>query len=95
MLAPTAMDFSSGKVGTNGTDKSVPYSYGFWCRQNRYIWKQCSAYGADILTPHLPQAVFQWRFYAGTDTFFASARPVGAGKTYTYCNKVAPTARIY
>ena len=25
MLAPTAMDFSSGKVGTNGTDKSVPY----------------------------------------------------------------------
>ena len=56
MLAPTAIDFSSGKVGTNGTDKSVPYSYGFWCRQNRYILKQCSAYGADIITPHLPQA---------------------------------------
>ena len=40
----------------SGTDKSVPYSYGFWCRQNRYILKQCSAYGADIITPHLPQA---------------------------------------
>ena len=26
------------------------------CRQNRYIWKQCSAYGADLFTPHLPQA---------------------------------------
>ena len=38
--------------------------------------KKCGAYGADLFTPHLPQAVFQWRFYAGTDTFFASAQPM-------------------
>ena len=29
------------------------------------------------------------------DTDAASARPVGAGKTDTYCNKLAPAARIY
>ena len=44
---------------TSGTDKSVPYDYRFKFRQNRYICQQCSAYGADIITPHLPQAVFQ------------------------------------
>ena len=26
------------------------------CRQNRYILQQSSAYGADLFTPHLPQA---------------------------------------
>ena len=44
------------ETGICGTDKSVPYSYGFWCRRNRYICQQSSAYGADIITPHLPQA---------------------------------------
>ena len=47
---------TADETGICGTDKSVPYSYGFWCRQNRYILKQSSAYGADIITPHLPQA---------------------------------------
>ena len=61
-------------------------------RQNRYILKQCSAYGADIITPHLPQAVFQWRFYAGTDTVIAVARPVGSGKTAT---KGRPMAALF
>ena len=40
----------------SGTDKSVPYSYRFEFRQNRYICQQSSAYGADLFTPHLPQA---------------------------------------
>ena len=68
---------------TSGTDKSVPYDYRFKFRQNRYICQQCSAYGADIITPHLPQAVFQRRVSTDTDTVFASARPESADKTIT------------
>ena len=45
--------------------------------------KKCSAYGADIITPHLPQAVFQRRVSTDTDTVFASARPGTTGKTIT------------
>ena len=45
--------------------------------------KKCSAYGADIITPHLPQAVFQRRVSTDTDTVFASARPESADKTIT------------
>ena len=37
MAAPTIIYLSTGKVGTNGTDKSVPYDHEFWCRQNRYM----------------------------------------------------------
>ena len=74
---------TADETGICGTDKSVPYGYGFWCRQNRYIWKQCSAYGADIITPHLPQAVFQRRVSTDTDTVFASARLESADKTIT------------
>ena len=36
MAAPTIIYLSTGKVGTNGTDKSVPYDHEFLCRQNRY-----------------------------------------------------------
>ena len=32
MAAPTIIYLSTGKVGTNGTDKSVPYDHEFWCR---------------------------------------------------------------
>ena len=56
MVAPTAIDLSADQTATCGTDESVPYSYGFWCRLSRYILKQSSAYGADLFTPHLPQA---------------------------------------
>ena len=45
--------------------------------------KKCSAYGADLFTPHLPQAVFQRRVSTDTDTVFASARPESADKTIT------------
>ena len=50
------------------------YRYGYCgcptggCRQNRYIWKQCSAYGADIITPHLPQAASSPQAPQGEDT---------------------------
>ena len=47
------------------------------------LLKKCSAYGADIITPHLPQAVFQRRVSTDTDTVFASARPESADKTIT------------
>ena len=30
-----ARPVGAGKTDTSGTDKSVPYGYGFWCRQNR------------------------------------------------------------
>ena len=43
--------------------------------------KKCSAYGADLFTPHLPQAVFQRRVSTDTDTVFASARPGAADET--------------
>ena len=36
MAAPTIIYLSTGKVGTNGTDKSVPYDHEFWCRQNHH-----------------------------------------------------------
>ena len=32
MAAPTIIYLSTGKVGTNGTDKSVPYDHEFLCR---------------------------------------------------------------
>ena len=50
MLAPTAMDFSSGKVGTIGTDKSVPYKgaeedNGVRCKIQRRTTELRSRYG--------------------------------------------------
>ena len=60
---------TADETGICGTDKSVPYSYGFWCRQNRYILKQSSAYGADILTPHLPQAASSPQAPQGEDNW--------------------------
>ena len=39
------------------------------CRQNRYILKQCSAYGADIITPHLPQAASSPQAPQGEDNW--------------------------
>ena len=32
-----AQPVDAGKTVTSGTDESVPYDYGFWYRQNRYI----------------------------------------------------------
>ena len=97
MLAPTAIDFSSGKVGTNGTDKSVPYSYGFWCRQNRYILKQCSAYGADIITPHLPQAASSPQAPQGEDNWVRckiQRRTTGLRSRYGFLNYSEPGNKI-
>ena len=97
MLAPTAMDFSSGKVGTNGTDKSVPYSYGFWYRQNRYICQQCSACGADIITPHLPQAASSPQAPQGEDNWVRckiQRRTTGLRSRYGFLNYSEPGNKI-
>ena len=51
------------------TDKSVPYSYRFEFRQNRYILQQSSAYGADLFTPHLPQAASSPQAPQGEDNW--------------------------
>ena len=91
------MDFSSGKVGTNGTDKSVPYSYGFWYRQNRYIWKQCSACGADIITPHLPQAASSPQAPQGEDNWVRckiQRRTTGLRSRYGFLNYSEPGNKI-
>ena len=60
---------TADETGICGTDKSVPYSYSFRCWQNRYILKQCSAYGADIITPHLPQAASSPQAPQGEDNW--------------------------
>ena len=59
------------KTITSGTDKSVPYSYRFEFRQNRYILQQSSAYGADLFTPHLPQAASSPQAPQGEDKWGA------------------------
>ena len=59
------------KCATEKTDSSVPYSYRFEFRQNRYILKQCSAYGVDIITPHLPQAASSPQAPQGEDNWGA------------------------
>jgi hypothetical protein len=57
----------------SGTDKSVPYSYRFEFRQNRYILQQSSAYGADLFTPHLPQAASSPQAPQGEDKRWCGA----------------------
>ena len=97
MLAPTAIDFSSGKVGTNGTDKSVPYSYRIEFRQNRYICQQCSAYGADIITPHLPQAASSPQAPQGEDNGVRckiQRRTTGLRSRYGFLNYSEPGNKI-
>ena len=53
------------------------YRYGFCgiptgnCRRNRYILQQSSAYGADIITPHLPQAASSPQAPQGEDKWGA------------------------
>ena len=84
MLAPTAIDLSSGKIDTsvNNVAPTARIYLHLICRKR-----------------HLPLKLRKGKTFRGaftlTDTFLASARPVGAGKTDTYVNKVAPTARIY
>jgi hypothetical protein len=58
----------------SGTDKSVPYSYRFEFRQNRYILQQSSAYGADLFTPHLPQAASSPQAPQGEDKRWCGAK---------------------
>ena len=61
------------KTTASGTDKSVPYSYRFEFRQNRYILQQSSAYGADLFTPHLPQAASSPQAPQGEDKRWCGA----------------------
>ena len=43
------------------------------CRQNRYILQQSSAYGADLFTPHLPQAASSPQAPQGEDKRWCGA----------------------
>ena len=66
-------------------------------RQNRYILKQCSAYGADIITPHLPQAASSPQAPQGEDNWVRckiQRRTTGLRSRYGFLNYSEPGNKI-